>query len=417
MKRKIARTVSAAVCAALCVCACSSRKEGSAFTGDATEEPGYQQKLNAVTPEAYTSVEGLDLEPGTYISIIGKEEESEYWKQIQDGIRQAADDLNEELDYSGEDEIKVIYNAPGNPGDIDEQVNILDEELARYPDVIAISSIDEDASAVQFDLATMNGIPVTAFESGNTYQGVQCTCSTDYEEAVKTAAQKLCSSLDEEGDVILIVPDSSSMNSKIQVETFKKELAENHPKVAVLGVLYMDQLDGLKRKMAAEKLEIPSDDIQTASETVSGEKDVKDSNDDKVKNAQELLEKVDAEAQKIEDTEVVSWYFGRNTAMTGCMGTSAEATQLALGALEQTEGMENVKVVGFDAGKEQLEALENGELEGLLVPNPFGIGYAAVIAAARTVLQIGNEAEVDTGYVWVDSENMKDDNIQAMLYE
>ena len=48
--------------------------------------------------------------------------------------------------------------------------------------------------------------------------------------------------------------------------------------------------------------------------------------------------------------------------------------------------------------------------------NPFGMGYAAVVAAARTVLQEGNEAQVDTGFVWVDRENMEDENIQAMLY-
>ena len=40
-----------------------------------------------------------------------------------------------------------------------------------------------------------------------------------------------------------------------------------------------------------------------------------------------------------------------------------------------------------------------------------------MIAGARTVLEIGNEAEVDTGYVWVDQNNMEDDNIQAFLYE
>ena len=40
---------------------------------------------------------------------------------------------------------------------MDEQVNILDEELARYPDVIAIASIDENESAVQFDLAVSMG--------------------------------------------------------------------------------------------------------------------------------------------------------------------------------------------------------------------------------------------------------------------
>lgn len=73
-------------------------------------------------------------------------------------------------------------------------------------------------------------------------------------------------------------------------------------------------------------------------------------------------------------------------------------------------------MIGFDAGEDQLEALENEELDGLIVQNPFGMGYAAVVAAARTVLQEGNEAQVDTGFVWVDRENMEDENIQAMLY-
>ena len=131
----------------------------------------------------------------------------------------------------------------GDPGNIDEQVNILDEELARYPDVIAISSIDEEASAVQFDLATMNGIPIVAFESGNSYQGIQCTCSTDNAAAAQTAARELCSAIDEEGDVILVVPDSVSGSSKDQVDAFREELLSNHLEVNLADVIYMDQLD------------------------------------------------------------------------------------------------------------------------------------------------------------------------------
>ena len=45
------------------------------------------------------------------------------------------------------------------------------------------------------------------------------------------------------------------------------------------------------------------------------------------------------------------------------------------------------------------------------------MGYATVVAAARTVLEIGNEAVVDTGYTWVDRDNMEDTAVQAMLYE
>ena len=81
------------------------------------------------------------------------------------------------------------------------------------------------------------------------------------------------------------------------------------------------------------------------------------------------------------------------------------------------EQSEEIALVGFDAGKEQLEALESGEIDGLVVQNPFGMGYATVVAAARTILEIGNEAVVDTGYTWVDKENMEDGSVQMMLYE
>ena len=417
MKKRLAMAVSIAACATLGICACSSGKNNSSFTGDKTEEPEYQGKLNAVSLEAYSNIEGLDLEPGTYISVIGKEDESAYWKQIREGVEQAADDLNEELGYSGDEEIKVIFNAPGEPGDIDEQVNILDEELARYPDVIAISSIDEEASSVQFDLATMNGIPIVAFESGNTYQGIQCTCSTDNKKAAQTAAQKLCSAINEDGDVILVVPDSVSKSSKDQVSAFREELFSNHLGVNLADVIYMDQLDDMKRQAAAEQLDIEYDEVVKAAEVVSGEENASESEEEAVQQAAELLEKVDAEAEKMDDEDVVAWCFEQKPDLKGCLGTSEEATQLILGAADRAEGLDDMAVIGFDAGKDQLEALENEELDGLIVQNPFGMGYAAVVAASRTVLQIGNEAQVDTGFIWVDRENMEDEKVQAMLYE
>ena len=73
--------------------------------------------------------------------------------------------------------------------------------------------------------------------------------------------------------------------------------------------------------------------------------------------------------------------------------------------------------MGFDAGADQIAALEDGGIDGLVVQNPFGMGYATVVAAARTALEIGNEAVVDTGYTWVDLSNLEDENVQAMLYE
>ena len=254
MKKRLIAAMSLAVCAAMGVCACSGGDPDNVFTGEETQVPEWQPKLNMITPEVYGTVDDLDLEPGTYISVIGKMENSSYWKQVQEGVQQAADDINEKLGYTGDDKVKVLFNAPADSEDIDEQVNILDEEMSRYPDVIAIASIDEDASAVQFDLAIGNGIPVVAFDSRNSYQGIQCTCMTDNAQAAADGAEKLCGVIGDSGEVALIVQDSVSGNARERAEAFRQEIAEGHPGVSIVETIYMDQLDEMKRQAAAEEL-------------------------------------------------------------------------------------------------------------------------------------------------------------------
>ena len=412
MRKRFISIICTSVCAGMLLCACSSNADENVFTGDTTEKPAYQAKLNAISPAAYSSVEGLELEPGTYISVIGKEEDSAYWNQIRAGVEQAAEDLNEALGYSGSDQIKVLYNAPADEEDMNEQVNILDEELARYPDVIAIASIDEAASEVQFDLAAGNDIPVVAFDSGNAYQGIQCTCKTDSSAAAAEGAAKLCEAIGGSGEVALIVHDSVSESAREREEAFKEALSAEYPGAAVVETIYMDDLEEIKKSAAAEQLGVSLEEIQAeqpAEGTEQGEEPTGD--------ASAVLEEINAAAEKISDEDVVAYCLKKHPELKGCFGTNVDATQLALKALGSLEDTDDVVLMGFDAGKEQLEALESGEIDGLVVQNPFGIGYAAVIASARTVLEIGNEAQVNTGYIWADQENLEEEAVQAMLYE
>lgn len=408
------------------------------FTGEEPEQPAYQDSLNAISPQAYSSVEGLELEPGTYISIIGKSEATAYWKQIQEGVEQAAADLNEALNYTGSDRIRVEYNAPEAEEDIDDQVNILDEELARYPDAIGIASIDAEACTVQFDLATENDIPVIAFDSGNSYMGILCTCKTDNVEAAGTGASKLCDEIGNSGKVLLLVHDSKSTSASERVSGFQEEIAA-HSDVEIVEVIYHDQIEDLKKVIAAELNE------QNAS---SAE-----------------LPGAEITAEDLTEGDVLNYYLEKYPDLKGIFGTNREVTQWAVSALreraeletppadmsgtdggdeqasadavggmndtagESKEAGENdtadgtgeteneIVVMGFDAGEGQLEALRSGEIDGLVVQNPFGMGYAAVIAAARTILDMGNEAEVNTGYIWVTRDNLEDESIQSMLYE
>ncbi|HJC91236.1 MAG TPA: substrate-binding domain-containing protein [Candidatus Mediterraneibacter excrementigallinarum] len=428
MKKRLV-SAALAMCTVTALCACSQKEEEDIFTGEVAERLPYQDNLDLISPSAYSDLDGLDLEPGTYISVIGKETDSPYWQQVKAGVQQAADDLNEMLGYSGGDSLKITFNAPADGEDIDEQVNILDEEMARYPDVIAIASIDEEASAVQFDLAAENGIPIVAFDSGNNYQGILCTCRTDNSAAAAEGASKLCEAVGDDGEIALIVHDSVSENGKERENGIKEEIEKNHPGVTVVETIYMDKLDEMKRSAAAEQLGIDLEKITAAAEEAqeeqaaaqeenSGEENAAESGEeDASEEESEELEQVDAQAESMSDADVIAYYLGKHPELKGCFGTNDASTQLAVSALDAAGMTDAVTVMGFDAGADQLASLESGDVDGLVVQNPFGMGYATVIAGARTVLEIGNEAEVDTGYVWVDQNNMEDDNIQAFLYE
>lgn len=420
MKKRLMTVVALAMCAVMGVSACGPADEDEVFTGETSKEPKWQAKLNAISPAVYGNIDDLDLEPGTYISVIGKRKDSAYWQQVEAGVKQAAEDINERLGYSGEDKVKVVFNAPAEGEDIDEQVNILDEEMARYPNVIAIASIDENASAVQFDLAVENGISIVAFDSGNSYQGIQSTCMTDNAEAAVKGAEKLCEAIGESGEVALIVQDSVSGNARERAEAFQKEISDNHPNVSVVETIYMDRLDELKREAAAEELGVTAEQLAEWTDAASGLEEPADSGSGEEtmsEAAKTRLEDIDSIAGGMSDSEAVAYYLEKYPELKGCFGTNADAVLLGAEVLKEMEKTEEVSMMGFDAGKKQLAALKKGEIDGLVVQNPFGMGYAAVVAAARTVLEIGNEALVDTGHTWVDRENMEEESVQAMLYE
>ena len=352
MKKKIA-VMAVMLCTALLGTACAGEDtsdKDSVVLDQGEEESADQTKLNMIQPQAYSTVEGLKLKKGSYISIIGKSEDSVYWDEIKRGAEDAVDELNEALGYSGKDKIKVTYNAPSHEGDVDEQINILDEELDRYPIAVGIAVIDKTACEVQFDLAMENSIPIVEFDSPSDYQGIMALVSTNNQEAGATAADKMAGMMD-------------------QFQT-------QYPNIQVGGVYYMDELEGLKEDTAA---------------------------------------KLEKEAGEITDEEVLRQIFADHPDAKGCIAANEETAEMVIDACETAE-RDDIRIIGFDGGETLTEALSDGKIDGLIVQNPYGMGYATVVAAARSALDMGNEANVDTGYAWVTQDNMEETAIKNMLY-
>lgn len=388
MKKITFTLVTAMLGASLCFSACakpSDKKDNKHPTNTATEKSSEQTKLDALKPVAYSSLDGLALEPGSYISIIGRFADDSYWKQVEEGAKKAVSDLNNTLGYKGDNKIKLTYSAPEIRDDVNEQINILDEELARYPIAIGIAAIDTTACTIQFDLASENGIPIITFDSGSDYQNVGSHISTDNLAATKTAATQLAHLIEDSGEIAVIAQDSISMTAKQRSQGFVDTIASEFPNISIVTVYHMDELETMQQTIAAEK------------------------------NAALAADEEQIVAENITQEDVITYILEKNPNLKGIYATNLDATQLVASVLKKSEKTD-LKFVGFDGGAEQMELLKDGTLNGLISQNPFAMGYATVVAATRVSLGLGNESFVDSGFTWVTPENMDKKDIQKMLY-
>ena len=121
-------------------------------------------------------------------------------------------------------------------------------------------------------------------------------------------------------------------------------------------------------------------------------------------------------ADSITEDQVVDYILAKHPNITGCFAANGDSVKLAVDGLERNKMEKKVKVIGFDANDDEIQDLKDGKVNGLIVQNPFGMGYATVVAAARASLNMGNEAVVNTGYTWVTKKNLKTDEVQKILY-
>lgn len=395
------------ICLVIMAAGCSSGQETEVTspvqneqkeeTPEEAAQQAKQAKLELISPSAYGNIDGLELEPGTYFSVIGKGTTEEYWSAVKAGAEAAVEDLNEALGYEGVDKIRMVYSGPKASNNVDEQVNILDEELARYPSALGIAVIDSQSCTVQFDLAVQDGRPIVTFDSASTYQGIMANVMTDNKAAATEAAVHMAELLEEKGQVLVIGHDSKSITSVERAESFAEEIQNNHPDMSVTEIYFMDKLDEWKEELLKER---------------SGASDEENAAVSPASSSDEIMPEG---LQEISDGEVYDYIFEKNPDIRGIYGTDGRAVMNMTELCERQE-KNDIVIIGYDADSDEVEALKDGQVAGLVVQNPYGMGYAVIVAEARCILELGNEAEINSGYTWVTADNLEDKEIQRILY-
>lgn len=336
----------------------TSEEEGSKTAENMSEDLTMKVLKEQAGTYDYTSLEELNPEPGTRIAVVVKNTKTGFWKNVKKGMDDAVEDLNEKMGYKGEDKIKISFEGPGNETDVESQINIIDAVLSENPSILCLAAIDMESCQPQVEEATLNGIPVVVLDSGVQSEQVNAICATDNYAAGTEAAKKMAEALGEKGQVAIMAHVETSESSQKRVAGFTDEM-KNHPEIEIVNISYENEETSMSELAEAVLKLYP---------------------------------------------EVKGYY---------C--TNEIATNNVLDIVNTSD--KEAKVIGFDSGEKQIKAVKDGVELGMFAQNPYGMGYATIVAGVRADQGLENDAFINTGYQWIDSTSIELPEYKNYLYK
>jgi ribose transport system substrate-binding protein len=307
------------------------------------------------------AVSGVFAGPGQqqggaiYIPLISKGFQHQFWQAVKAGADQAAKDLN----------VVITFEGPEAETMVDKQMDMLQTAMAKSPRALGIAALDSKTVIPILQQAQKNKIPIIAFDSGVDSDIPLTTVSTDNKAAAALAADKMAEAIGGSGKIAVIVHDQVSRTGMDRRDGFLDQMKAKYPNIEVVSVQYGD---GDHRKSA---------DIAKA--VITANPDLKG-------------------------------YYGANEG-------SAIGVVLGVGELKQANPRLDIKIIGFDSGKQQLDAIRSGLMYGAVQQNPVKMGYETVRAAVDALNGKTLPKITDSGFVWADRSNLDTPDVQAVVYE
>lgn len=293
---------------------------------------------------------------GMKIAMIPKGTTHEFWKSVHAGADEAAKALNVEL----------IWKGPLKEDDREAQIQVVEDFVTQGVQGICVAPLDDKALRKPVDEALKSKIPVLIFDSplADT-TGTVSLVATDNKKGGATAGEAMVKDLGKGGKVIVLRYQEGSASTELREEGF---------------------LEAAK----AGGLEVVSSD-QHAGATVE--------------SAQKVAENLINRFKNPDGTLSVGGIFCPNESSTFGM----------LRALQDAKLAGKIKFYGFDASTKLVEALQAGEVTGLVVQNPYNMGKLAIESMVKAIKGEKVDAILDTGAVLATKDTMGNEDVKKVL--
>lgn len=166
----------------------------------------------------------------TYVALISKGFQHQFWQAVKQGADKAGADLG----------VEVSFDGPDNETQVDKQMDMLAAALSKKPAAIGLAALDSQALIPQLKQAQEAGIPVIAFDSGVEGDIPVATASTDNLAASALAADKMAELLGGAGQIAVVGHSQTSTTGIDRRDGFLNRMAEKFPDIQVVATEYGD---------------------------------------------------------------------------------------------------------------------------------------------------------------------------------
>lgn len=290
------------------------------------------------------------------IAVIPKGTSHEYWKSIHAGALKAQQDLAK----TGTP-INILWKGPEKEDDRNGQVNIVETFITQHVSGMVLAPLDNQALVTPVQDAVGHKIPVVIVDSALNTTAYSSFCATDNEKGGELAGQQMGKLLNGKGRVVVLAYAQGSASTEARESGFLTAI-KKFPGITILS---------------SNQYGAPSTDAA-------------------YKTSQNLLAR-----------------FGTQT--DGVFASNETNTRGMRLALKDANLLGKVKFVGFDAAPDLVAALKAGEIQGIVVQNPFKMGEVGVTTLVSAIQGKTVAKNVDTGVALVTADNMSQPAMQEYL--
>jgi ribose transport system substrate-binding protein len=293
------------------------------------------------------------------IAVIPKGTTHEYWKSIHAGALKA----QRELTAAGIP-VNVIWKGPLREDDRDQQVQVVENFIGRQVSGIVLAPLDSRALVAPVEEAADAHIPVVIIDSALQSTKPASFVATDNLQGGRIAGRRLGQLLGGKGNVIMLRYAVGSASTEEREAGFLEVMKNEFPNLVMLSI---DQHAGATRDTAKSV-------------------------------AENILSRYGSQVDGV---------FASNESAASGMLLALRDAGLAGG---------KVKFVAFDSGVTLNAGLAAGDIQGMVVQDPFKMGYLGVKTVVAVLRGEKVPATIDTGVGLVTPANMNDPAQSALLH-